>query len=262
MSIPDPHTGQRRRQRGLSLVELLAGMAVGLLVIATSFSTLLLSRSAAASISDLSQLQQQGSHALHVIGQQLRQASSLEPWRDEATGLHAFGAETAEPGDAAPSVSGTEGAGGTPDSVSIGYARGRWPAGSGAPRNWAQYDCDGTNVENQDHDKVRAVFSLDAKGQLMCRGMKTSQPVISNVADFQVDYRVDSGAGIRHMDASAVQGANLWHAVTAIEVCLDLRGDEKGPQATGSYRSCAGDPRPHSGRTHLVFRNLFHLRTR
>jgi len=59
----------------LSLVELLAGMAVGLLVIATSFSTLLLSRSAAASISDLSQLQQQGSHALHVIGQQLRQAS-------------------------------------------------------------------------------------------------------------------------------------------------------------------------------------------
>jgi type IV pilus assembly protein PilW len=262
MSLPDPHAGPRRRQCGLSLVELLAGMAVGLLVIATAFSTLLLTRSAAASIGDLSQLQQQGSHALQVIGQHLRQASTLEPWRDEATGLHTFGAEPAGPDEAAPSVAGTEGAGGRPDSVSIGYARGRWPAGSGSPRNWAQYDCNGTNVDNQEQEQVRAAFSLDAKGQLMCRGMKTSQPVIGNVADFQVDYRVDSGAGIRHMDASAVQAANLWPSVTAIEICLDLAGDEQGPEATGSYRGCAGDERPHSGRTHLVFRNLFYLRTR
>jgi type IV pilus assembly protein PilW len=257
MSIPDPHAGQRRRQRGLSLVELLAGMAVGLLVIATAFSTLLLTRSAAAGISELSQLQQQGSHALHLIGQQLRQARSLEPWRDEATGLHAFGVE---PGDAPPSVTGIEGADGQPDSVSIAYVRGRWPAGTGSPRNWAQYDCTGTNVEDQ--DQVRATFSLDTKGNLMCRGVKTSQPVSGNVADFQVDYRVDSGAGLRHMDASAVQRGNLWAAVTAVEVCLELRGDEKGPQARGSYRGCGGDERPHSGRTHLVIRNLFHLRNR
>ncbi|MDM0030987.1 prepilin-type N-terminal cleavage/methylation domain-containing protein [Variovorax sp. J22P271] len=257
MSIPDPRAGQRRRQRGLSLVELLAAMAVGLLVIATAFSTLLLTRSAAAGISALSQLQQQGSHALHLIGQQLRQARSLEPWRDDATALYAF---AAQPGDAPPPVTGTEGAGGQPDSVSIAYARGRWPAGSGSPRHWAQYDCTGTNVEDQ--DSVRATFSLDAKGNLMCRGVKTSQPVIDNVADFQVDYRVDIGAGFRHMDASAVQKANLWPAVTAVEVCIDLRGDEKGLQAAGAYRGCGGDERPHGGRTHLVFRNLFHLRNR
>ncbi|MGO4391041.1 PilW family protein [Variovorax sp. M-6] len=260
MSTPDARPGLRRRQRGLSLIELLAGMAIGLLVIATAFGTLLLARSAAASVSELGQLQQQGSYALHVIGQQFRQAGSLEPVRDETTGLHAFATEAAGSGNAAAVVSGTQGADGAGDSVSVAVVRARWPAASGSQRIWAQYDCIGANVETE--NRISATFSLDAKGQLTCRSAKGLQPVIGNVADFRVSYRVDTGSGIQAMDAGAVQRAKLWSAVTAIEVCLDLEGSEISAGAFKDYRGCAETDKPRAGRTHLVFRNLFHLRTR
>ena len=260
MSTPDAHPGLRHRQQGLSLIELLAGMAIGLLVIATAFGALLLARSAAASVSELGQLQQQGSYALHVIGQQLRQAGSLEPVRDETTGLHAFAPDAAGIGDAVAVISGTEGADGASDSVSVAATRARWPAASGSPRIWAQYDCIGANVETE--NLISATFSLDAKGQLMCRSAKGLQPVIGNVADFQLGYRVDTGSGIQVMDAGAVQRAKLWAAVTAIEVCLDLRGSEISAGAFKDYRGCDDADKPRAGRTHLVFRNLFRLRTR
>ena len=258
MSTPDARPGHR--QRGLSLIELLAGMAIGLLVTATAFGTLLLARSAAASVSELGQLQQQGSYALHVIGQQFRQAGSLEPVRDETTGLYAFEPEAAGFGDAAAVVSGTRGADGAGDSVSVAAVRARWPAASGSPRIWAQYDCIGANVENE--PRISATFSLDAKGQLMCRSAKGLQPVIGNVADFQVSYRVDTGSGIQVMDAGAVHRAKLWPAVAAIEVCLDLRGSEISTGAFKDYRGCGDADKPRDGRTHVVFRNLFRLRTR
>lgn len=263
MSSPDSRPIRSRREQGLSLIELLAGMVVGLLVVMAALGTLLLSREAASSVSDLSQLQQQGAYALHVIGMQLRQTGAMDAVRDDATGRYAFGNHRAKAGRTDFAVFGVDGQGAATDKVSVAYAPAAW-SNSAAAANGAvsklpgQFDCSGSSVQGA--DRVDATFEVDAKGQLTCTG-RTRQPVIRDVADFQIGYRVDTGKGVQIMEARAVESMKLWGAVTAIEVCLDLQGSEKGPDLGLSYKGCQGTDRPRNGHVHLVFRNVFSLRT-
>ena len=67
----------RPRQRGLSLVELLVGLFLGLLIIGVAMGALMASRAVSATVSDAGQLQQQASHLFRVMGRQIRQAGSL-----------------------------------------------------------------------------------------------------------------------------------------------------------------------------------------
>ena len=64
-------------QRGLSLVELLVGLLLGMLIIAVALGALMASRAVSGTVSDASQLQQQASHIFRVMGRQIRQAGSL-----------------------------------------------------------------------------------------------------------------------------------------------------------------------------------------
>ena len=67
-----------RHQQGASLLELLVGILLGLLVIGAAISTLMVSRATSGTIGDISQLQQQGSYAMRVMGTQFRQAGSID----------------------------------------------------------------------------------------------------------------------------------------------------------------------------------------
>ena len=64
-------------QHGVTLIELLVGIVIGLLTVAVAMGALMVSRGVTGSVSDSSMLQQQASYAFRVIGQQLRQAGSL-----------------------------------------------------------------------------------------------------------------------------------------------------------------------------------------
>lgn len=251
MSSPDLPTADRRRQQGLSLVELLAGLVVGLLVVMAAFGALSLSREASGKVVELSQLQQQGSYALHVIGLQIRQAGAMDAMRNEATGLYAFGNSRPQAAGTDFAVHGTDGKGASADTVSVAFAAAAWSAAPG------QFDCSGSGVPS--HARVDATFETDAKGQLSCTGRR-KQPVIRDVADFQVRYRVATGGGVQVMDARDVEAQALWGAVSAVEVCLDMQGSDKGPDLGLSYRGCSGGDGAGAGRTHLVFRNVFGLR--
>ena len=66
-----------RHQRGLTLLELMVGVVIGLLVVAVATAALMVSRSVTGTVSDASQIQQQGAYAMRVIGNQLRQAGAL-----------------------------------------------------------------------------------------------------------------------------------------------------------------------------------------
>ncbi|MDM0072859.1 prepilin-type N-terminal cleavage/methylation domain-containing protein [Variovorax sp. J2P1-59] len=255
MPSPEFRVSGRDRQRGLTLVELLVAMTVGLMVVVAALGALTLSRAASGDVSDLSQLQQQGSYALHVIGTQFRSAGSVDPVQDDATGLFAFG-EPAGVGSVNTTVFGVEG-GTAPDSVSVAFA----PASTGTadPRLSAQYDCTGTRMN--EGDRVIATFEVSAQGQLRCAGISQKEPVIANVADLQVNYRVETEGRVQIMDADAVEGRKLWSAVTAIEVCLDLQGDERSADFDDLYKACGNTDRRRDGRVHLVFRNVFALRT-
>ena len=236
----------------MGLIELLVGMTIGLLVIAAAIGTLVISRGTSSSISDISQLQQQGSFALRVIGVQLRQTGSVEPGFDDQTKLFAFGATFPTYGATSAAVNGSDDASSGSDTLSVAtMASQRLP-------NTQRQDCLGRAVAAG--AKMQAQFRVDGN-ELKCSVGGASQALIENVADFQVMYRIASGAGTRIMNATDVKTAGLWGSVTAIEVCLDLKGDEPTPDLGSTYLNCHGTRAARDGRLHLVFRNVFDLRT-
>lgn len=243
---------RRSRQRGVGLIELLVGMTVGLLVIAAAIGTLMISRGTSSSISDISRLQQQGSFALRVIGVQLRQTGSVEPGLDGQTRLFAFGAAVPTYGATNAAVSGSDGVNSGSDTLSVATM-----ASQGLPTTQRR-DCVGRAVAAG--TRMQAQFRIDG-AELKCSAGGTSQALIENVADFQVWYRVATGAGTRIMSATDVETASQWGSVTAVEVCLDLKGDEPTPDPGSTYLDCNGTRSARDGRVHLVFRNVFDLRT-
>ena len=251
LESPRPGTG-RALQRGVGLIELLVGMSIGLLVIAAAIGTLVISRGTSSSISDISQLQQQGSYALRVIGVQLRQTGSVEPGYDEQTKLFAFGPTFPTYGATNAAVNGSDGAGTGPDTLSVATMA------SQGLENSQRRDCLGDIPDAG--VKMQAQFKVDGN-ELECGASAGPQPLIENVADFQVMYRVATGMGTRIMDATAIEAASLWGSVTAVEVCLDLMGEEPTPDLGSTYLTCSGTSAARAGRVHLVFRNVFNLRT-
>lgn len=257
MFSPDrPHTRidaltRQRRERGMTLLELLVGIAIGLLVIAAAIGTLAVSRGAAGTVSDVSQLQQQAAFALRVIGLQLRQAGALEPVQAlPGSGRFGFNDFTGV------SVAGTDGAAGAPDTLTVGNQTSSLPS--------LQVDCVNSGLTGFANNP--STFAVNAANQLTCEGrvVPNAQPVISNVADFQVSYRVNMGTTaaptFRLLTASQMTTAEHWRHVRAIEICLDLQGSENIPDAGSTYVNCQGTATARSGRTHFVSRNVFDLR--
>ena len=241
-----------RRQRGASLVELLVGLTVGLMVIAGALATLDTARSTSASISDLNQLQQQGSYALRVIGTQIRQAGSVEPVQDAHNNLFSFkdaaGAATASPVISA--VSGTEGGNAGTDAVSVSHQQAS-TASQGR-------DCLGELIGGL---RAEGTFFVD-NAELKCKTSRKNQALISNVADFQVWYRVRTAPdATQRMTADQVKAAALWLSVKSIEICLHLTGNQGGHPGSANVKDCLGKSTPRKGRLHLVFHNVFDLRS-
>ncbi|MET1115508.1 MAG: prepilin-type N-terminal cleavage/methylation domain-containing protein, partial [Comamonas sp.] len=76
MQRPHP-SPSRRLQQGLTLIELLVGLTIGLMTITVAIGTLMISRQVSGATGEASQLQQQAAQAFRTIGQQARQAGSL-----------------------------------------------------------------------------------------------------------------------------------------------------------------------------------------
>ena len=68
----------RPLQTGVSLIELMVGISIGLLTVSVALGALMASRGISSTVSEVSQMQQQAAYAFRVIGQQLRQAGSVE----------------------------------------------------------------------------------------------------------------------------------------------------------------------------------------
>jgi len=266
----------RSSQAGVTLIELLVGLAIGLMTIAVALGALLVSRSVSGTVSDATQLQQQGAHAMRVIGLQLRQAGSIR--LNLAFAQTGASAPTViDPGepvafeavfDRAANTLATEAA--TP--LQIGYQNYTEAVASGNATEQRSLlgDCLGNTPSA---DVVQSNFRLvraqgAATGALQCAGADgAAQTIISNVADFQVNYLVQTltatGANMRRVSAAGVGGN--WPSVVAVEVCLELVGQENMDTAGATYRNCswtAGDAETATGnRMRLVLRNTFQLRT-
>lgn len=266
-------------QRGLSLIELLVGIALGLLTVAVAIGALLISRTISSTVSDTAQLQQQAAHAFRVMGRQIRQAGSLR--------LNMATADPADPVafelktgafDAAIAMRGLDNPGKNQYALTVSYTNSPEPVYSAASDATLLADCLGQQPKNQ---LVQSAFvlSVDDKDpsqrDLKCKGSGDGgiQPIVQNVAEFAVRYLLQTDSAttgsplIQYVNAQTV-GAN-WASVAAVEVCLVLYGNEAIDMPDGStYIGCDGSAvdmtkaaAPQTKRMHMAFRNVYQLRS-
>lgn len=279
MTLPRPRAAMHRpayashrraRQHGLSLVELLIGLAVGLLTSMVAIGTLPISRQTTGAINDAAQLQQQAAYVLRIIGQQARQAGSLR--------LNlAFGKASHQPIDIADPVAfdapagmdalvdavhGETGNAGHGDRLA--FAQQNYTehlAGHRAPQSQLR-DCLG---QQPSQAVLRSSFMLDAQRQeLHCAGSDNRrQAMATNVTDFQVRFleQARTTAGSPTMQYRTAAEVVAWPQVHAVEICLEMAGTERLPDTGATFLNCNHQRTAHGSRWHLVVRNSYQIRS-
>ena len=274
----------RQSQKGVTLIELMVGIAIGLLTVAVATGALMVSRGVSGTISDASQLQQQASYAFRVIGQQLRQSGSIRlnmaPKSAASTvdaadpvAFEAAYINPANPSDSffpkTDSISGQD----TPVQLVTGYRNYVESVYTSASDTSQFRNCLG---ENGTDAIVRSTFGYDsAKYELTCAGTAAAQPLIQNVADFQIRYisQTDGNTGdpkIQYINAATA--AADWTQVFGVEVCIVIFGTEVIDVPAGSvYKGCDGAninfsssgslPAQRKNRLHMTFKKVYQIRS-
>lgn len=261
-----PKRPSRARQIGVSLVELLVGVAVGLMVITAAIGTLVLSRVTSVGVNDQLEMQQQANMAMRIMSTYLRQNGSREVQVD---------------------------AGATFFSPMLTFL----PAGTTAIQPFARSleDNDDVGVVFADIGAIAAPFiaerTLDCLGNgnaapvaggaltsrffvannsLMCLGVNAAtgpQALINDVQRFRVRYLVSTGADVATtaqyfiQPALPVLGAPN-NGIVGVELCLELASTARPGIAPppGQYLDCDGVAVNHDTRTRAVVRQAVRLR--
>lgn len=259
-----------KNQKGLTLIELMVALALGLLVVGVATTAMLGTRNVTSSVSDISGIQQQAAYVMRVFGTQLRQAGSLylDLGLDAATGTGDIEANTAFQlrGSTASSISENSG------TVTIrftGYEEPTFINQGPISRN-----CLGVpgTITAGETVTIESIFTLNGNN-LRCQGNGANvQPIAQNVANFQVRYLLQSNDAANptmlYTNAAGV-GNNNWSRVQGVEVCLVLFGNDAIDLPAGtSYTDCDGTAvnmttlaGARRNRMHYVFRNVFQLRS-
>ena len=270
-------TQGKTTQHGVTLIELMIGITIGLVTIAVAIGSLGISRGISGSVSDASQMQQQAAYLFRVIGQQARQAGSIRlnlafgqnaPATIDAADLVAFETTFDRVNT---TVSGTDAPGANEYQLSLGYQNYTESTFAGATDASFFRDCLGQQpsaaIVESGFRFVRPAGATS--GELSCAGANdVAQPMLNNVADFQVRYLVQVGAAtgnptIQYRTAAQV-GTN-WNTVFGTEVCLELVGSEVIDTAGATYRDCnwtiGAAETSRGNRLRMVFRNTFQIRS-
>ena len=288
---------KRSRQRGMTLIESLVGMVIGLLIVLAAVASLLIVRSSSRTVSDSTALEQQATLAMLQIGQQLSQAGAYNAFVSDISaggpdaGVPNSGV-TFNPGNAgdiliqfdtrpigvaadAPlsslAIFGQDGADGAPDTLYISYG----VANDGSPST----GCAGLEtggLDNTSHPLVEqygrsaartvSIFSVDPHTHsLTCDTDPPGNavPIAANVADMRVSYlSVDAKGNVTYYkNAAAVNHVSnvRWSAINGVEICLELVGDNtQAVQQT--FKDCQDQDKTAHGRIHRIVRNTFYLR--
>ena len=263
-----------KTQLGLTLIELMVGLAIGLLVVAVATAALMGTRSVTGTVSDISGIQQQAAYVMRTFGTQLRQAGSL--YLDlglDADGTGDIDSATTFQLRSSTEQAITENEDGAVTVRFTGYEEPTFADNGPIARN-----CLGApgDIPAGTTETIESIFTLKGDDyELHCGGNSaTAQPIASKVAQFQVRYLVQGPekANPTTLYANAAD-VNNWDQVQGVEVCLVLFGTERIDMPTDdpdltSYTDCTntkvdmttltGD---RTNRMHYVFRNVFQLRS-
>lgn len=249
-------TPSRQRQGGITLIDLLVGIALGLMVILAAIGTLILSRSTGQAVTEQLELQQQGNMALRIMTSLVRQASSREL---VLTGGGVV--MTPLPTFTAPSILALQPqARDALDNDAFGIA-----FSDPGPPNAAQ-DCLG-NTNAPAAPVVVSSFSV-ANNRLVCLGTNAgagAQPIIADVQRFRVLYVATTGIGAATTTNYFAVGALPANAnIIGLELCLELAtGLRFNPEtlAAVNYTDCDGAQIAQDGRLRVVVRQAVRTRS-
>ncbi len=236
------------RQTGLTLLELMIALSLGLLLVA-GIGTIYVGSNRTYRVQEQNaRIQESGRYALEVIGRSLRQAGF---W-NMPLGLTATAS-----GFSGTTVGGTNGGGTASDTVTVQYD------GTGGR------DCSGTTVAAG--SLVTDAFDL-VSSNLRCN----TQPLVSNVEDLQFLYGVDTDDNQSANLYTAAPTAAQWPNVVSVRACVLIRSELPAITAVAqTYLNCAGALGTATGagavttatasdnrRLHRAFVATFNLRNR
>lgn len=280
------------RQSGVTLIELMVGLAIGLLVVAVAMGALMVSRGISGTVSDASGIQQQGAYILRVVSQQLRQTGSLYLNPDPVGGnstdvLSPVAFEImARASDVTQSFRQEDTLVGGDNTVTTRFRRYQDnvfladnATSTTIGTDFLARNCVGAPGNSSTDQRVESIFTFDSTtNELQCGGNGTAaQPIAQNVAQFQVTYMVQTTDAAGNTTVQYTKGSDMpaaatdptWRRVQGVQVCLVLYGSEPIDMPAGSsYTDCAGTSvnmttltGERKNRMHLLFRNTYQLRS-
>ena len=243
------HMNSHFRQAGMTLVELLISITIGLFIIGAALMVFQSVSGVGNQISELTQLRQQGMHAFRTIGRQVREAGAVEPKYIEYNNNFRFENYTWNGGSPIAALALPAGADASAATLGISQQTQTSPSFEELILN-----CLGQKVA-----AGRVVSNFYVKSnRLMCStgGVVADQPIVNNVHAFKVRYRVRSSAANR-VEKQFVNTPINWSLVDAVEVCLDLIGEKQTSTNGSTYTNCDNVNVSRGNRLHVVQRNLF-----
>lgn len=266
MSIPKSSYSKFKRQRGVSLVELMVGITIGLLVVVAALGSLVFTQATSSVVGDSARLQQNADNIFRILGFNLQKAGAIvlnanpaDPSRVVFSDLFT-GFDRAVTGATAAqifSVHGIEGAGNAPDTLRLSYQD------DGLDR-----DCLGNRPDAaQVGIRVDNTFTADlTTNELNCLGAQVTvgaQPIAGGIEDFQVTYGVQTlnAAGALQYRFYAADVVPDWSNIQAVNICIQLVGEIQGnPQPGLVVTGCRGQNVANDGLLRKVYQRNYSLR--
>ncbi len=271
-------------QRGISLLELMVGITIGMLVVLAALGTVFMTKASSVTVSDSARLEQETNMVMQIIAEQVRQAGAINvvSVAPPAAVASAMGDDVLLP-VSYEDFAGLNGAGGLTrkivlsgtsgtdtDSITFTYAQPKAGAAGGfqgvalncAGENAILYPTTGTPAAQS--TQVVSTLQVTA-GNLTCGTPGgTPQPLASNVAEFKVRYLRNNGNTAKYQTAAQIESSGAdWTGIDGIEICLHITGEASNAATTApnaAIRNCEGSAIANDGRLHRVARNVFQLR--
>jgi type IV pilus assembly protein PilW len=254
--------GVTKREAGLTLVEIMVSLTLGLIVLLAVGSIYINSRQTYRVQEDNARIQEAGKYALEVIGRSIRQAGANAEITTNPVTVPVI--------CTAPACTAIDnnGVAGATDTIRNQFYAGREELNAGA---WITRDCTGGVVASG--TLITNIFDLNGT-DLRCTGsVGGAQALISDVEDLQVVYGIDT-TGDQSADQYLAAPGN-WAQVVTARVCVQVRSANNGlAESAQRFVNCAGALGTATGaaafttagagdrRLHRSFVGTFNLRNR
>jgi type IV pilus assembly protein PilW len=217
-----------KRQAGLTLVEMMVAITIGLVVLLAIGSIFIGSRQTYRVQEDNARIQEAGRYALEVIGRSIRQAGADAEMNSNPV---AITLECVAPTCIAIDNNGVAAA---TDTIRTQFYAGREELNGGA---WITRDC--TSGAVAAGTLATNIFNLNGTDLRCTGGVGGMQPLVSDVEDLQVVYGIDT-TGDQSIDRYVASPAD-WAQVMTARVCVQVRSANNGIASSAQrFMNCAG----------------------